>query len=147
MARNTIPIEPYIDKLVQALRLGATYHLAAAYAGISASTFERWRRRAAQAAPGTALAQLRERMQQAEGQAAMRWLTQIEQAASNGDWRAAAYKLEHRYPDQYGPRVKAHLRLDIERLARDVAAEVGIDPRALLAEAQQLLADHDQRHP
>jgi hypothetical protein len=147
MARKPIPIEPYLDKLTQALAVGATYALAAQYAGISESTFERWRRHAAQAQPGTALAQLRDRVAQAEGQAAMRWLTQIERASQRGDWRSAAYMLEHRYPHIYGPRVKAHLRLDIERIAREVAAEVGIDPALILKEAEALLRDHDQRHP
>ena len=43
MGRRAIPIEPYIDKLVQAVLLGATYEMAALYAGISYKTFERWR--------------------------------------------------------------------------------------------------------
>jgi hypothetical protein len=147
MSRKAIPIEPYLPKLEQALILGATYALAAAHAGISVRTFARWRSQAKQAQPGTALARLRDRLHLAEARAAINWLTQIEQAATNGDWRAAAYKLEHRYPDQYGSRVKAQLRLDIERIAQEVAADIGINPALILKEAQALLATHDAQHP
>ena len=146
MARKPVPITPYIDKLEQAIALGATYQLAALYAGISESTFTRWRAQAEGAKPGTPLAQLRERLRQAEGRAALTWLARIEQAAANGDWRAAAYKLEKRYPDQYGPRVKADLRLQIDQLVREVAQEVGVSPEAIVAEAEAMLREHDQRH-
>ena len=104
MARPPIPIEPYIEKLCQAILVGATYELAALYAGISADTFARWRQRAATARPGTALARLRDRLTEAEGQAALRWLAQI-QAAASADWRAAAYMLERRYPEMYAKQI------------------------------------------
>jgi hypothetical protein len=44
--------QPYIAKLEQAILLGATYDLAAQYAGISGKTFERWRQRSATARAG-----------------------------------------------------------------------------------------------
>jgi hypothetical protein len=102
MGRKFLPIEPYIEKLEQAILLGATYELAALYAGISESTFQRWRAKAAQAPDGSPLAVLRERLRQAEGRAAIGWLAKIEQAAQAGDWRAAAFKLERRWPEAYG---------------------------------------------
>jgi hypothetical protein len=101
MGRPTLSIEPYIDKLCQALRVGATYELAAKYAGISYSTFLTWRHRAETAKDGTALALLRDRMEQVEGEAAIGWLAKIELAATEGNWQAAAWKLERRYPEQY----------------------------------------------
>jgi hypothetical protein len=101
MARAPIPLEPYIDKLCQALRVGATYELAAKFAGISYATFLRWRQRAETAKDGTALALLRDRMALVEGEAAIGWLAKIELAASEGNWQAAAWKLERRYPEQY----------------------------------------------
>lgn len=102
MGRKAIPIEPYIEKLEQAILIGATYELAAMYAGISVATFERWRKQAATAAPGTAAALLRERLRQAEGRAAIGWLAKIEKAANEGNWQAASWKLERRYPETYG---------------------------------------------
>jgi hypothetical protein len=105
MAQNGRPpldVSRYIDKLVNALLVGATYELAALYAGISYDTFQRWRKKAATAKPGTPLAELRDRMAEAEGRAAIGWLAKIEQAASEGNWNAAAWKLERRYPETYG---------------------------------------------
>jgi transposase len=101
MGRPTLSIEPYIDKLCQALRVGATYELAAKYAGISYGTFLTWRKRAETAKDGTALARLRDRMEQVEGQAAIGWLKKIDAAATEGNWQAAAWKLERRYPEHY----------------------------------------------
>jgi hypothetical protein len=102
MGRRPIPIEPYIDKLVQAVSVGATYEIAALFAGISYKTFERWRLAAENAPENSPLGLLHTRIREAEGRAAVGWLAKIEVAASEGDWRAAAFKLERRYPEQYG---------------------------------------------
>lgn len=102
MGRRAIAIEDHIDKLIAAILLGATYELAAQYAGISADTFDRWRSKARTAKPGTPLATLRDRLREAEGKAAVTWLRQIEKAAKEGNWNAAAWKLERRYPELYG---------------------------------------------
>lgn len=103
MGRRAIPIEPYIEKLVQAVSIGATYEMAALFAGISYKTFERWRQKADEAPEGSPLAQLRMRLLEAEGRAAISWLARIEAAANAGDWHAAKFKLEHRWPQAYGP--------------------------------------------
>ena len=102
MGRKPIPIEPYIEKLEQAILIGATYELAAMYAGISERTFQYWREKAATAPEGSPLGQLRERLRQAEGRAAIGWLAKIEKAANDGNFQAAAWKLERRYPETYG---------------------------------------------
>jgi hypothetical protein len=102
MGRKPIPIEPYIDKLEQAILIGATYELAAMYAGISDSTFQLWRKQAETAREGTPLAELRDRLRQAEGRAAIGWLAKIEKVANEGDWKACAWKLERRWPETYG---------------------------------------------
>ena len=102
MGRKAIPIEPYIDKLEQAILIGATYELAALYAGISKRTFERWRDQWDTVKDGTPLAELRDRLRQAEGRAAIGWLAKIEKAANEGNWQAASWKLERRYPEQFG---------------------------------------------
>ena len=142
MARKTIPIAPYLDKLEQALAIGATYELAAQYAGVSPSTFARWRHAAQSAKPGTDLALLRDRLQQAEARAAIGWLAKIEVAASNGDWRAAAWKLSVRWPEAYGHRARADLTLQIQRVAEEVGAELGLDPAEILKEARSYLKEH-----
>jgi len=97
------------EKLLAALRLGATYELAAHYAGMSKDTFDRWR-----AEDASFAAQVKE----AEGAAAVGWLTKIEAAASNGEWTAAAWKLERRYPHQYGRQAitQTNYHIDVTKL-------------------------------
>ena len=45
-------------------------------------------------------------IRQSEAQAAQRWLNFIEKAAEAGEWQAAAWKLERRYPDTYGRKTR-----------------------------------------
>lgn len=82
-----------VQKIKQAIELGATYELAAAYGGIAASTFYEWM---------NAKPEFSESIKSSEGLAAVKWLAKIEQAATDGNWQAAAWKLERRYPDSYG---------------------------------------------
>jgi transposase len=84
------------DRILQAIRLGATYDLACKYAGVSRRTLLTYRRDRAFCAE----------VEKAEGQAVVGWLAKIEKAASDGEWTAAAWKLERRYPHVYGRRVQ-----------------------------------------
>jgi transposase len=90
-------------RLLDALSAGATYDLACKYAGISFQTFINWRERAeAGGKANQPYVELFDELQKAEGEAAVKWLLKIERAASNGNWQAAAWKLERRYKEQYG---------------------------------------------
>jgi transposase len=82
-----------VDKLTQAIRLGATYQLACDYAGITRETFYQWLNNKPD---------FSDAVKDAEGKGALGWLAKIEQAASDGNWQAAAWKLERRYPQMYG---------------------------------------------
>jgi hypothetical protein len=93
-----------VDKLTQAIRLGATYKLACDYAGISQETFSQWM---------NGKPEFSEAVKDAEGEGAVKLLAVIERAANgvkgdNGEyiltpvWQAAAWKLERRYPQMYG---------------------------------------------
>ena len=93
-----------VDKITQAIRLGATYKLACDYAGISEDTFYQWR---------NTKSEFSEAIKLAEGEGALKSLAVIERAANgvkgeDGEyilaptWQAAAWKLERRYPDMYG---------------------------------------------
>jgi hypothetical protein len=86
-----------VDRIIQAIRLGATYQHAAAYGGISFETLNEWRKRKPE---------FSEQLNKAEGDGVMVWLAKIEKAASDGNWQAAAWKLERRYPDQYGKQAR-----------------------------------------
>jgi hypothetical protein len=84
------------SRILTAIRLGATYELAAKYAGVAGDTLWRYRKDPA----------FRMEVEKAEGEAVAGWLAVIEQAARAGEWTAAAWKLERRYPHVYGRRVQ-----------------------------------------
>ena len=84
------------ERIIRAIRLGATNRLAAAAGGINVATFYRWL---------DADRAFRDAVKEAEGAAALAALAAIERAAQAGTWQAAAWLLERRYPEEYGRRV------------------------------------------
>lgn len=137
MARPTKYTPQCVTALTEAIQLGATYELACAYAGISFQTFNAWRK----AKPAFS-----EAVQKAEGTAAVAWLRVIESAAINS-WQAAAWKLERRYPQDYGRRVQEHQGataqpLVVERVvfaeAERIANVLGLEVAEVLAEAERI---------
>lgn len=96
--RPTKRTQETINKIIQAIEMGATKRLAALYAGISDSTFMDWQAR---------FPDFSEAVKRAEAKAALRWLAKIEQAANEGSWQAAAWKLERLYKAEYGRQVNA----------------------------------------
>ena len=109
------------NKIIEAIRLGATYRLAAQYAGVQIGTIYNWINRAEKI-----LARLETdedpvieesevlyvdffiRLQEAEGKAVVDWLSAIAAAAAEGKWQAAAWMLERRHPQEYGKRTEVH---------------------------------------
>jgi hypothetical protein len=106
------------ERIEHALQLGATFELAAQYGGIAYNTFNEWRKRGEaelarrdnpRVKPGTKrweaeqpFVEFYEATKKAEALAAIGWLAKIEKAANDGNWQAAAWKLERRYPERYG---------------------------------------------
>lgn len=84
-------------RLISAIKVGATYELACGYAGIHYDTFHEYRKHNPDFV---------EELKEAEGAAAVTWLTRIELAAQGGQWQAAAWKLERRYPHEFGKTVQ-----------------------------------------
>lgn len=93
MARPTKYTSETVERVLEAIRLGATYELAAGYAGISYTTFNDWHQKKPE---------FSQALKEAEGVAAVGWLKRIEDAAAEGAWQAGAWKLERRYPQDYG---------------------------------------------
>jgi transposase len=99
------------EKLLTALAKGATHRIACGFAGINITTFRRWLRH------GEALLDMFEEeiekhphkdyfdlyidVQRVEAYAALKWLDKIDEAAVF-HWQAAAWKLERRFPNEYG---------------------------------------------
>jgi hypothetical protein len=102
-----------VKKITDAISMGATYELAAGYAGISYDTLNDWRQKKPQ---------FSEAIKEAEGRAAVGWLAKIEKAANDGQWTAAAWKLERRYPNDYGRTVVDHGNKNDEPFSVEVKA-------------------------
>jgi len=89
-----------IERVLDAVSKGMTYRLAAAFAGVSYDTFNRWRRLSMSDDPPPELCDFCDALPAAEGQAAYRFASRIDEA-SERDWRAAAWMLERRHPDDW----------------------------------------------
>lgn len=94
-----------VNLLLQAIRAGLPYHLAADAAGIGETTFYEWQRgifpRGADKQLKTMFA---EELTRARGASAARLIRVINEAAPE-DWRAAAWILERRFPKDFGKHV------------------------------------------
>lgn len=108
-----------VDKITQALAVGAPVRVAARYGGVDPSTYYDWVKRY----PAFASA-----VEAAENNAAMKWIDVLATAATQ-DWRAALAMLERRYPDDWGRR-----RLEV--------TGAGGRPVELAARAVPPLPDH-----
>lgn len=84
-----------VEKLLEAIRLGATYRHACDYAGIHIDTFYEWQDKHPE---------FPEQIKLAEGAGVISNL-QVIKTASAENWTAAAWLLERRHPEDYGRRV------------------------------------------
>lgn len=89
------------EKLFLALAQGLTREQACAYAGISMNKLRNWVKEAEALAATTDETGFLDELANAEATAALRWLSLIDTAAER-DWKAAAWKLERRFPRSYG---------------------------------------------
>jgi hypothetical protein len=173
MPRNTSLTPALQQAIVQAVSGGVPYYQACLLAGVKTSTATEWLARGEGRDPDRrqtpALATFAAAIARAKAQDEARRLLRINQAGQGGavvtrktttypdgrivtqeeyappDWRADSWHLEHCYPDRYMRKVQADLRLRIEAMAQEVAAEIGVDAQLILAEAQSFLREHDRR--
>lgn len=114
MAGRQSKLTPEVqDKIVEALKHGNYQDAAAAYAGISESTFHNWmnrgREEARRIADGekanpkeTIYLELLEAVEKARSEAEVRNVMYIQRAAQEGTWQAAAWFLERSHPRKWG---------------------------------------------
>jgi hypothetical protein len=86
-----------IQRLSEAIKLGATYELACNYAGVTYQTFRSWMIKGENTRRKNKFFELFKAIKEAEGEAAYKWLALIDKAAIEGSWQAAAWKLERRH--------------------------------------------------
>ncbi|MFO0658897.1 MAG: hypothetical protein U0165_03550 [Polyangiaceae bacterium] len=92
-------------KICAAIRDGHTFEDSARLAGISKTTFHRWMRRGKREGELSALRSFRVDVEKATLDARVT-LVSIIWEASKRDWRAAAWFLERRYPEEYGKQTR-----------------------------------------
>ena len=88
-------------RIVDALRIGATRLDAALSAGVSYDSFNGWYNAGKQAKSGRYF-QFFQAVDQAEGEARLRYTSVIARAANDGDWRAALEYLKRRDRQNWG---------------------------------------------
>ncbi len=96
------------EKIVQALSIGNYRKDAAEYAGIDAATLHRWMLRGSRE-KDSAYADFRTAVLEAESRAKITAIGCITKAMRDGDWRAAAYWLERKFPHQFSDRSQLFL--------------------------------------
>lgn len=93
----------FLAKLEEALSRGATLAIAARYAGVSPSRLAGWCKQDLEGNPR--FRGLNALIDRARADAAIALLACIDASAQDGDWRAAAWKLERLYPEDYGRKI------------------------------------------
>ena len=134
-----------VDCLLTGIRAGMPYRLAAEAAGISETTFYAWQRGVfPRGADKELKSQFSKELMRARAEAALKLLLIIQRAAHT-DWRAAAWILERRFPEDFGKQVFEHTGKDGGPIAHDVTS------RAIVRELpddviERLAGLHDEQH-
>jgi hypothetical protein len=92
--------ESRMEKLIEALRAGAYRIDACRAAGIHYNTLLAWEKKGEAQEKGE-FSEFLEALRMAEAEAVITNIDVITRAAQDGDWRAAAWFLEHKYPDRW----------------------------------------------
>lgn len=126
------------ERIMDAIRKGATIEMAAQYGGISGATFYNWQQRGREGE--RPFVEFFEALKAAEAEGVVTCLTHITTAAQSGAWQAAAWILERRYPATYGRQQRIEAVHDIHDWRKEAIA-AGLDPDAMLDAARKALAD------
>ena len=98
-----------IDQIINSIKLGAYIETACAYAGVSKDTFYRWLKKAARSGKDSLYSRLSDAVEKAQAESELRSLMILEKASQEGQWQAAAWRLERKFPDKWGRREKVEL--------------------------------------
>ena len=104
MARPTKLTPEVHEAIVDGINAGLTFRLTCARAGVNPATFYRWLEKGETAKSG-AYSEFCDAVERAKADSALRLISQITLQAP-ADWRAAAFILERRFPDDYGRRAE-----------------------------------------
>jgi transposase len=159
------------DAIVHAVSQGVPFVQAALLTGVSGYSAQEWLRRGEgrEARPPTPLyTAFAAAIAQARAQDEARRVLRITQAAQGGavieektttkssgevtrytkykmpEWQADAWILERSRPETWGQKTRMDVHLAIQQIATKLAADLGLTPEAILAEAQLLLQEADR---
>ena len=105
MAGRPTKLTPEVQEtIVDGINAGLTFRLTCARAGVNPATFYRWLEKGEAAQTGV-YREFCDTASRARADAALRLVSQITLQAPT-DWRAAAFLLERRFPDDYGKRTE-----------------------------------------
>ena len=104
MARPTKLTPDVQEAIVDGINAGLTFRLSCARAGVNPATFYRWLGTGETANVGR-YREFCDAVERAKADSALRLVSQITLQAP-ADWRAAAFMLERRFPDDYGRRTE-----------------------------------------
>ena len=96
------------DKIISKLKLGNYARTAAACAGISESTFYHWLERGEKEKSGI-YSEFLEAVKEAQAESEANLLNHISKAVLDGQWTAAAWQLERKFPERWGKQQKVEL--------------------------------------
>jgi len=97
-----------IIDVAEALKVGATHRIAAQYAGMSERTFQKFLaigRVHLDEGLESIEAQFAQAVEKAQAGGAVEDLKRIQKAAEAGTWQASGWRLERRWPNEYGRRI------------------------------------------
>lgn len=95
-------------KILNAIRAGAYMETAAAAAGVNKETLYAWLKRG-NVEPESIYSAFVEAVHEAQASAELRDVLTLSKAAADGDWRAAAWRLERKFPKRWGLTTKTEL--------------------------------------
>ena len=108
MSRNTKLTPEVQDLIIGILRAGHYQETAANFAGITATTFYNWLQRGREEGEGIYFEFL-EAVEKAKAIGEVADLKVINDAARDGSWQAAAWKLERKFPTKWGRVVRTEI--------------------------------------
>src|SRR5579859_7025862 len=120
------------------LAAGASVEVAAAAAGVGSTTVYTWKARGQRESTGR-YREFWEALRAREAQVQLSLAATVRQAMPT-DWRAAAWMLERRWPNDWGRHDKVTLiRAEVDRLAR----ALDLDADEIIAEAERLTREEN----
>lgn len=117
------------EKILAAIRVGAPFTHACRVGGVSFETFNEWRKQ---------YPEFSESVKVAEGESVKNALDVIDKAALKGNWAAAAWRLERRYPHEFGRRDRMPIdERELERQFREEMAGINAGRETSVSESAE----------